>query len=691
MLGCHVQRRGKGHIHFMVRQTQRIFGKLLLLRRGCQRGQSLRGNQRLAIHQTGGSGFFFCLLWRRGDPVSEHYRANQRHGGKGNDAGEHRPAKSFQGHTFQELYYASQGFRCASFYLRQRNRFISILEVTRMIAHACQQFLATLICLFASEIALLAQTADTVIPPSPAKQAEQDPLKRPRKKPDWRKTETDHKRWLEEDVKDIITPEEESAFRKLSNSAERDNFIEAFWRRRDPTPDTEENEFKEEHYRRRAYADEHFSAGMPGSKTDRGRIYIIHGAPDSIDSHPAGGPYQRTAEEGGGQTSTFPFEIWRYRNIDGIGQEVEIEFVDTCGCGAYHITLDPGEKDAFSHVPNAGLTTRESMGLSTKANRGRNGLNTAGASLFGNNPSKQFEAIERDALLLAPPPVKYKDLKEVVDVKMRYNLLPFNVRVDFLKASPATDLVPITVQVANRDLTYAAKDGVQHASVNIYGRLTTLSGKIVQTFEDPLRLDVPAELLEKFVGNVSLYQQALPLRPGRYRLDLVVKDVNGGKLGTLYQSINVPDFSNDGNLSASTLVLADLLQPVLARDTGSGAFVIGPDRVRPRVPPANGDPVSLHAGEKINLWMQVYNLAVDEKTGKPAAKLEYSVVNVAGNQSVYDEIENAGSTVGNGGSLTVKKMFATNALQPGIYQVTVTVHDLLSKQTVTPSAKFSIK
>jgi hypothetical protein len=331
------------------------------------------------------------------------------------------------------------------------------------------------------------------------------------------------------------------------------------------------------------------------------------------------------------------------------------------------------------------------MGLDSKANRGRSGLNTAGASLFGNNPSKQFDAIERDALLLAPPPVKYKDLKEVVDVKMRYNLLPFDVRVDFLKASPATDLVPITVQVANRDLTYAAKDGVQHASVNIYGRLTTLSGKIVQTFEDPLRLDVPAELLEKFVGNASLYQQALPLRPGRYRLDLVVKDVNGGKLGTLYQSINVPDFNNDGNLSSSTLVLADLIQPMLARDTGSGAFVIGPDRVRPRVPPANGGPVSLRPGDKLNLWMQVYNLAVDEKTGKPAASVEYRVVNAATNQSVYDETENAGSAVGNGGSLTLKKEFSTNTLQPGTYRITVTIHDVVSNQSLARSAKFSIK
>jgi GWxTD domain-containing protein len=530
---------------------------------------------------------------------------------------------------------------------------------------------------------LPAQTID------PAKPVQDDPLTRPRKDQKPAKLEKAYQKWLEDDVRDIITPEEEAAFRKLSNSTERDNFVEAFWRRRDPTPDTEENEFKEEHYRRIAYADEHFGAGVRGSRTDRGRVYIIHGKPDSIDAHPAGGPYQRTAEEGGGQTSTFPFEIWRYRNIDHIGQEVEIEFVDTCMCGSYHITLDPGEKDALSHVPNAGPTTSELLGRSSKANRNCDAL-TGSASLFGNNPSKQFDAIERNALVLAPPPVKYKDLKEVVDVKMRYNLLPFDARIDFLKGSPDTALLPITLQVANRDLTYQLKDGVQHSSVNIYGRVTTLGGKIVNTFEDSLKLDIPAELFEKLSGNVSLYQQALPLRPGRYRLDLVLKDVNGDKLGTLYQSINVPDFRDDGNLSASTLILADVLEPVLARDTGTGAFVIGPSRVRPRVPPANGAPMTFNRGEKINLWMQVYNLTVDKKTGTPLASAEYHVVNIATNQSVYDH-ESVDLTPDLGNGITLKELLSPGTLAPGTYQVTVTVYDLVSKQTLTPTAKFVVK
>src|SRR6516225_2803791 len=185
------------------------------------------------------------------------------------------------------------------------------------------------------------QPAAATTPDSTCAAPSSDPLKRPvsekQKKANSKALKVElsksYKKWLDEDVRWIITDEERSAFMQLSNDEERDQFIEAFWQRRDPTPDTEENEYKEEHYARMAYANEHFAAGIPGWKTDRGRMYIMYGKPDEIDSHPSGGTYDRPTEEGGGTTSTFPFEDWRYRYIEGIGQEVIIEFVDTCMCG----------------------------------------------------------------------------------------------------------------------------------------------------------------------------------------------------------------------------------------------------------------------------------------------------------------------------------------------------------------------
>src|ERR1700687_5978068 len=308
-----------------------------------------------------------------------------------------------------------------------------------------------------------------------------------------------YKKWLDEDVVWIITDEERAAFRQPSNDEERDNFIEAFWQRRDPTPDTEENEYKEEHYQRIAYANEHFPAGVPGWKTDRGRMYIVFGKPDEIDSHPSGGSYERPMEEGGGETSTFPFEDWRYRYIEGIGQEVIIEFVDTCMCGEYHMTMDRSEKDALLNTPNAGLTLYEQMGMSSKADRfSGGGLERLGRGPFSNNlQSKQFDRLEQFYKLQKPPAVKFKDLEEVVSHKINVNMMPFDVRTDFVRVTSDTVLVPVTVQVKNRDVTFVNKDVVQRGTVNIFGRVTTLTGKIVQTFEDTVQVDVPAELLPK--------------------------------------------------------------------------------------------------------------------------------------------------------------------------------------------------
>ena len=165
-----------------------------------------------------------------------------------------------------------------------------------------------------------------------------------------------YKKWLNEDVRWIITPEELSAFKQLSNDEERDQFIEQFWLRRDPTPDTVENEYKEEHYRRIAYANEHFAAGKAGWRTDRGRIYIVFGPPDEIEAHPSGGTVQ--PPHGRGRRRDFDLSLRDlalplHRRSGRQGQEVMIEFVDTCMCGDYHMTIDPereGCAAAYSRV-----------------------------------------------------------------------------------------------------------------------------------------------------------------------------------------------------------------------------------------------------------------------------------------------------------------------------------------------------
>jgi len=501
-----------------------------------------------------------------------------------------------------------------------------------------------------------------------------------------------YRKWLDEDVRWIITDEEKSAFMQLSNDEERDNFIEAFWQRRDPTPDTEENEFKEEHYRRIAYANEHFAAGIPGWKTDRGRTYIVFGPADEIESHPSGGSYERPMEEGGGETSTFPFEQWRYRYIEGIGQEVIIEFVDTCMCGDYHMTMDRSEKDALKYTPNAGLTLYEQMGMANKADRFTNGgIEQLGTGPFSQNAqSNEFDRLEQFAKLQKAPAVKFKDLEEVVSHKISVNLMPFDVRADFVKVTSDTVLVPVTVQIKNRDVTFQNKEGVERGTVNIFGRVTTLTGRIVQTFEDTVQVDVPAELLPKTAENSSVYWKALPLKPGHYRFDIVVKDVNGDRVGTWQRGIQVPDFSED-RLSNSSLIVADQMEPVATKNVGTGNFVIGTTKVRPRVAPSDGKPVSFKRDQKLNFWMQVYNLSVDEKTHKASATIEYNVTDATTKKAVIHTIEST-DTMGNvGDQVTLQKTLSAANLQPGLYKIEIKVNDNLSKQTVDPTAMFAVE
>src|ERR1019366_4321915 len=178
-----------------------------------------------------------------------------------------------------------------------------------------------------------------------------------------------YKKWLNEDVIYIIAPEERRTFLRLQTNEEREQFIEAFWQRRNPDPDSLDNTYKEEHYRRIAYVNEHFPSGIPGWKTDRGKINIMRGPADEIDSHPTGGNWDRPMDQGGGSTSTYPYEDWRYRYLEGMGENVEIEFVDPTSTGEYHLTMDPSEKDALLRVPGAGLTMAESMGTANKSQR----------------------------------------------------------------------------------------------------------------------------------------------------------------------------------------------------------------------------------------------------------------------------------------------------------------------------------
>jgi GWxTD domain-containing protein len=504
-----------------------------------------------------------------------------------------------------------------------------------------------------------------------------------------------YKTWLSQEVPYIITDEERKAFTSLSNDEERDAFIENFWLRRNPNPDSPENEFREEHYRRIAYANEHFAAGKPGWKTDRGHIYIAYGKPDDIDSHPSGGSYNRTPEEGGGTTTTFPFEIWHYRYLEGIGENIDIEFVDTCQCGDYHFTIDRSEKDALLNVPGAGLTQYEEMNHKDKTDR----FNGSGIEKIGGGPEgqqaqgKEFDRIELAAKLFAPPPIKFKDLDAFVSEHKLLTgpVFPFDVRTDFVKVTESMDMVPITLQIKNRDITFQTKDGVAKGLVNILMKVTTITGKTVQTQEDTVEVDQPSELLEKTLDRQSVYWKAIPLVPGLYRLDIAIKDVNNpDHIGYYGRGIDVPVY-HDEKLGASSLILADEMHAVSSREIGNGSFIIGGEFVRPRVSANPSVPVKFHRSQDLNFWLQFYNLGIDEATKSNSAMVTFQITDTATGTVLLEKQVDSKELGAHSDELTVEKSLPIGGLPPGKYKVTVKINDAISKQEIAQSAPFVVE
>ncbi len=529
--------------------------------------------------------------------------------------------------------------------------------------------------------------------PDPLKRRLSDHEEAQRRKSVRNELSPEDKKWLNEDVRWIITDEEARAFKNFSNEEEREQFIEMFWQRRNPNPDSPENEFRDEHYARIAYSNEHFAAGKPGWMTDRGHIYIAFGKPDSIDSHPSGGSYERPMEEGGGNTSTFPFEVWHYRYLAGVGDNIDIEFVDTCMCGDYHATIDRSEKDALKHTPGAGQTMYEQMGMAKQADRFTGGLEQLGPGpMSASQNSKQFDRLDTFAKLMAPPPVKFADLDEFLTSGKVLTGPPFlfDVRTDYVKLTNDTVLVPVTLQIRNGDMTYKSKDGASSGVVNILGRVSNINHHVVQTFEETVKSDSPTDLLSHEQAKNSVYWKALALAPGRYKVEIAIKDVNRpDHVGTWKRSVDVPKFDDD-QLGHSSLILADHMERVPSKDVGTGNFVIGNTKVIPRVPATISTPVIFHRAQNLNFWMQVYNLGIGDNKRNDAT-IEYQILEMVTNKQVLDSQEEAAKLNPNADQLTLEKTMPLASLEPGRYQVVIKVNDGVSKHSIAESAPFIVE
>jgi GWxTD domain-containing protein len=506
----------------------------------------------------------------------------------------------------------------------------------------------------------------------------QDPSEKARNvKPELKKA---YKDWLEKDVAYVITDEERKAFKKLETDDERERFIEEFWRRRDPDPDTDENEFREEYYERIAYANEHYASGIPGWKTDRGRIYITWGKPDEVESHPSGGNYNRESYEGGGSTSTYPFEKWFYRYLPGVGSGIEIEFVDPTGSGEYRIARNPDEKDALLHVPGAGLTLAEEMGLSDKGDR-ISSVGGIGSGQYQREQDSPFNRLQVLADLSRPPAIKFNDLASSVNTPViEDNPLSFDLRVDFFRQSDDKVITAFTIQTDNQNLVFQDSGGLQQAQMNIFGKITHVSGRRAGVFEDPVVTRATPQELTEAKERKSAYQKAVALAPGRYRLDVIVRDIASGATGVMHKGFEVPKY-DPAKLSTSTLIMAVKLEG-LGDQPAVGMFTIGNVKVIPNV---SG---SYHRGSPIGVYMQIYNAGVDQTTLRPSVDVEYALLKDG--KEIGKQVEDWRGNSDSGQRLTLARLLDSRGLTPGDYSLEVRVKDRVSGQALVQSAKFTI-
>ena len=496
-----------------------------------------------------------------------------------------------------------------------------------------------------------------------------------------------YKKWLKEDVVYIISEEEKKVFKSLSTEEEREKFIEQFWYRRNPDPRSSYNEFKEEHYRRIAYANERFASGLQGWRTDRGRMYITFGPPVEIESHPTGGMYQRQYYEGGGSTSTYPFERWRYRHIDGVGDDVEIEFVDKTMSGEYRMAMSHDEKDALMHVPGVGLTMNETMGLSSKEDRPYFSPGNIHDPIHGGHlrlKDMPFQRMERYFNLQRPPAIKFKDLQGIVSTNIKFQQFPYSVRMDYIRLSGDKVLVPVTIQINNGDLEFKREFDFNRAAVNVYGLVTNLTGRIMAEFEHVITVEYLDQFFEQGKQSNAVYQKIIGLPPGqRFKLELVLKDVHSGEIGVREKGLLTPKYDN-ASLQMSSVILAEKIEEVPYNSNRLDQFIIGQLKVRPNVTS------EYVGGQNLVPYVQVYNAHLDQASLEPSITVTYRIKKGRRVVRQVQDLQADALQFFSGVRLVVLGKIPLESIDPGPYTLEVEISDRLKNETVMAKTKFTV-
>ena len=530
-----------------------------------------------------------------------------------------------------------------------------------------------------------------------------------------------YKKWMDEEVVYIISENERDVFRSLRTDAERENFIKMFWRRRDPTPETPINEFREEHYRRIAFANDTYFEGKAGWRSDRGRVYIMFGPPDFFETNPGGGRGFLLGNNA--PTAEFPSEVWTYREIPGLKLQesrVDFTFVNYYAAGSYQLTDNPALANALRNISvparyagyndypgdNNRFTPAEIAGRSQEAFKQPLQQLQLMAELTKSR-GEVLEELERSS--------RQRRLKGIVESKASVSALAVVSKQSFLLGSNGMTYVPMVLEVPGKDVEFRPVKDRFEGLVNFYIEVKDADGPVFQK-SDRLEMNLGVDSYRRRVAENYQYLQGASLKPGRYFLHLVVWDEMSGKVGYSDRWIDVPDMAS-GEFVASDIILARDIRrleektPDLKIDTKDLPAMEAlrttdlkvPDKmsVRPRGGPytfgdldVNPATTSVYAkGEELAYFYQIYNATFDEALGVARLRIEERIIK---GDKTAAEIADSGDFQVPIARKTEQGInrgnrFRLPDLPPGKYELVVRVRDIFSGKTTEKRTGFEVK
>lgn len=455
-----------------------------------------------------------------------------------------------------------------------------------------------------------------------------------------------YRQWLDEVVPYIITPAEKEVFLQLRTEKGRGEFIESFWRKRDPNPATPDNEAKLEYYRRIAQANKLFStSGIAGWRTDRGRIYILLGPPKEV---------QRDfgSQASGLSAFTGPKETWQYWDLPNpkLPYNMEFVFVDRFGTGSY--VLDQ----------------------SFRTDRGRNAPLDAASVTF------RFDAMENLSEALKNPFENLGNLKGVITAEVDYDLVPFRWEEFAFKGAPKKDFLAMLIEVPYASMPVKKGEGADLISLNLTVNVSDALGRIVfGTSRDVNFRRTAADAANTDDRNLDL-QASLFLEPGTYTFHLRVLDNYSGRMGTSHREVVVPDFDS-GGLALSDLILSaqpiDATRPAGEKSPGSSLSSLS----------LGGAFSDLRSSDDLNLYFEAYGLSLDPATGMHRFAAEYALMRKG---ETLARIPAAQATPAPDRDCRLRNSFRLKDIKPGDYVLRAKITDAVSGASAWKERSFHV-